>query len=156
MKTQIRTLSEKDLADLAAVAAQIWKECYGEMLSADQIDYMLEQFQSVPAFSKQLKEGYCYRGLFLDDQLIGYTGSRIEGNRVFLSKLYLQKACHGNGYGHLLLEDVRQRYPQADAIWLTVNKHNPTFEMYEHWGFRVTDAVVTDIGEGYVMDDYIM
>jgi hypothetical protein len=27
---------------------------------------------------------------------------------------------------------------------------------YKRWGFRITDEVVADIGEGFVMDDYRM
>jgi len=37
-----------------------------------------------------------------------------------------------------------------------VNKYNPSYDIYRHLGFEVIDSVVTDIGEGYVMDDYIM
>lgn len=44
-----------------------------------------------------------------------------------------------------------------DKIYLTVNKHNThAVEVYRHFGFYQIDAVVTDIGGGYVMDDYIL
>jgi hypothetical protein len=40
---------------------------------------------------------------------------------------------------------------------LTVNKYNTSsIKAYLALGFSVTDAVVTDIGEGYSMDDYVM
>jgi len=42
-------------------------------------------------------------------------------------------------------------------IQLTVNKGNSgSISVYEHWGFVTVDSVVTDIGCGFVMDDYVM
>ena len=42
-------------------------------------------------------------------------------------------------------------------MYLTVNKGNElAIRAYEGTGFETIDAVVTDIGEGFVMDDYIM
>ena len=41
-------------------------------------------------------------------------------------------------------------------VYLTVNKHNDhAIAVYKKTGFKVIDEVVTDIGNGYVMDDYI-
>lgn len=41
-------------------------------------------------------------------------------------------------------------------IYLTVNKTNiKAIRVYERFGFEKTDQVVFDIGNGYVMDDYI-
>ena len=156
MKTEIRTIEEKEFNLLAETAEEIWRDSYREMLTADQITYMLDRFQSVKAFRQQASQGYTYRGLFADGKLVGFTGSVPEGNRVFLSKLYLKSQFHGQGLGTRLLNDVKSLYPEAESIYLTVNKHNPSYQLYLHWGFKVTDAVVTDIGSGYVMDDYIM
>ena len=42
-------------------------------------------------------------------------------------------------------------------IRLTVNKGNThAVQVYEHYGFRTVEKVKTDIGSGYVMDDFIM
>jgi hypothetical protein len=41
-------------------------------------------------------------------------------------------------------------------IWLTCNRHNTkTIAVYEHLGFQKVNEEVTDIGNGFVMDDYI-
>ena len=43
------------------------------------------------------------------------------------------------------------------AMYLTVNKGNVLgIRAYKGNGFEVIDAVETDIGKGFVMDDYIM
>ena len=41
-------------------------------------------------------------------------------------------------------------------VYLTVNKHNDhAVEVYKKTGFVIAKEAVTDIGNGYVMDDYI-
>lgn len=43
------------------------------------------------------------------------------------------------------------------AMYLTVNKRNELAQRaYIGNGFRITEAMVNDIGSGFVMDDYIM
>jgi ribosomal protein S18 acetylase RimI-like enzyme len=45
----------------------------------------------------------------------------------------------------------------CSRLVLAVNKNNrDAIAAYLKHGFRVADAVVKDIGGGYVMDDYIM
>lgn len=42
------------------------------------------------------------------------------------------------------------------SVYLTCNKHNSnSLAVYEKKGFKKIDEDVTDIGNGYVMDDYI-
>ena len=41
-------------------------------------------------------------------------------------------------------------------IILNVNKENPARKMYESQGFKVFKEEVFDIGNGYVMDDFLM
>lgn len=156
MKKMIRTLQSDDFPVLAKLAGDIWREAYGSLLSIDQISYMLERFQSVRAFQQQTCDGYIYRGAFIDGELVGYTASVLEDKRVLLSKLYLKKAHRGAGLGRQLLEDVFELYPDISSFYLTVNKRNPAYELYLKWGFKVIDSVVSDIGNDYVMDDYIM
>ena len=78
---------------------------------------------------------------------------------MFLSKLYVKLEYRGNGLSKLMLENIRQFASENNlkAVYLTVNKHNDdTISIYRHLGFEVIDSVVSDIGSGFVMDDYIM
>ena len=156
MDTYFRTLNARDWEELERLAAVIWHQCYRELLGQQQISYMLEKFLTVEVFKRQEEEGYVYRGLFVNGEMIGFTASYDEGERVFLSKLYLREDYHHQGLGRKMLADVIGLYPGRDELYLTVNKYNRAYEMYRHLGFEVSDAVVTDIGAGYVMDDYVM
>ena len=43
------------------------------------------------------------------------------------------------------------------AIYLTCNKYNQnSLDIYKAKGFAEVDSVKTDIGNGFIMDDYIL
>lgn len=150
--TQVR-----EIADLAKV---IWNEHFTPIIGKDQVDYMVEKFQSYPALKEQISEGYEYYQIFSGGEFCGYTGIRPgEDNRLFLSKLYLKKESRGHhlatGAFSFLKEICRER--GYSAIWLTCNKHNDnSLGVYRHFGFEIVDTQEADIGGGFIMDDYIM
>ena len=150
--TQVR-----EIADLAKV---IWNEYFTPIIGKDQVDYMVEKFQSYPALKEQISEGYEYYQIFSGGEFCGYTGIHPgEDNRLFLSKLYLKKESRGHhlatGAFSFLKEICRER--GYSAIWLTCNKHNDnSLGVYRHFGFELIDTQEADIGGGFIMDDYIM
>ena len=94
-------------------------------------------------------------------RIVGYTGGHVEAdtNRFFISKIYLLKEHRGEGLCSATIRFYERlaRERGLDALYLTVNKHNEmAIRAYKAKGFEVIDAVETDIGDGYVMDDYIM
>lgn len=42
------------------------------------------------------------------------------------------------------------------GLFLNVNKHNKAQDFYHKYGFKITKDILIDIGEGFVMDDYVM
>lgn len=148
------------LESIATLAAEIWQEHFTPILAPGQVAYMLEKFQSAAAITRQTQqEGYTYYQLLQDERPVGYFAVKEEENYLFLSKLYLHKSCRGKGYASLAMEKIRQLCKSSglDKIRLTVNRHNTaTIEVYRHFGFRIYKEYATDIGGGYVMDDYFM
>ena len=148
------------LHEVAELADKIWHECFTDIISIDQIDYMVEKFQSYKAMTKQLiEQDYSYYAVREDEELCGYIGVKPEkDDRFFLSKLYLRSDKRGRGIASLMLKkvfDEAERYGKT-GVYLTVNKHNDhAIEVYKKTGFVIVDEAVTDIGSGYVMDDYI-
>ena len=81
-----------------------------------------------------------------------------EPSRLFLSKIYLDPDLYGRGLGQTILGEIAHmaRRLGLDSVYLTVNKGNArAIRAYEKFGFVRTDSVVTDIGNGFVMDDYV-
>lgn len=151
---------QSELEELVPVIAEIWREHYMSLIGAEQVEYMLEKFQSVDAILRQIiEEDYRYYGVFCDDELAGYYAVQPSGDdRIFLSKFYVAARFRGRGLGRQMLEHlmVDARNAGTKIIWLTVNKHNCTVEIYRKLGFAIVEEIVTDIGNGFVMDDYIM
>lgn len=95
--TPVRT--PETIAQVAALAEEIWTEHYASILPAEQIRYMVDSFQSAGAIEKQLAhQHYRYYLVKADGETSGYIGVQPEKGRLFLSKLYLRKAARGRGY----------------------------------------------------------
>lgn len=152
---------------LEVLAAQIWREHYTPIIGAEQVEYMLEKFQRATIIWQDIQErGYEYGLLRLNDQLAGYYGIRqdpaVQAEQkpagLFLSKYYLADFARGRGLGRLMLNYFKMTARQSGCqfIWLTVNKYNEkSIAVYKHLGFICEKELVSDIGHGYVMDDYV-
>lgn len=65
----------KDIKELANLASDIWHEYWVDILSPEQIDYMVEKFQSENAILNQIKsENYTYFFIKSEGQNAGYIG----------------------------------------------------------------------------------
>lgn len=152
--------SGSDIMEVNKLAGLIWHEAYRGIVSREQIAYMIERFQSVRAITEQLAlEGYRYFLMEDEGRAVGYCGVQPRDGRLFLSKVYLLHEARGQGRFRQMLEYLRGlcREVGARTIWLTVNRRNErAIGAYRRAGFREVRAQVTDIGGGYVMDDYVM
>ena len=122
---------------------------------------MLEKFQSTGAIAHQLTEGSVYYLVRDNGQNAGYVAIVPDaGNsKLLLSKIYIRKELRTRGMGKEALRYVEElcRQRGIKTIWLTVNKHNTrSIAWYERMGFVNVGPGVRDIGEGFVMDDFIM
>ncbi|MCL2622594.1 MAG: GNAT family N-acetyltransferase [Planctomycetaceae bacterium] len=149
-----------ELEELVVLIREIWREYYTSLTGAAQVEYMLEKFQSVDAIARQIaEEGYRYYGVIYDGKLAGYYAAKPSDDAVvFLSKFYVAAEFRGRGLGREMLQHLTEaaRAAGADAIRLTVNKRNRTVAFYRKLGFVITEEIVVDIGNGFVMDDYVM
>ena len=85
--TLISVTTTEDINTLAALAKGIWEEYFTPIIGAGQVAYMLEKFQSVPAITEQLQNGYRYFFIAKEGEPIGYTGIKAADGKLFLSKL---------------------------------------------------------------------
>ncbi|MBR6874179.1 MAG: GNAT family N-acetyltransferase [Ruminococcus sp.] len=159
--TGIRQLTtDAELAANAELAAVIWREHFVCIITPEQIEYMLDKFQSYEAMKRQVtQEHYEYYGFYLDGVQVGYFAVADAGDgTLFLSKLYLRKEVRGRGYASQMFERIKAigRERGLKSVWLTVNRRNDsTVAVYRHWGMKVIREQDADIGNGFVMDDYV-
>ncbi len=152
----------KKADELASLAREIWLEHYTPIIGADQVEYMLSKYQSGSSILNDIcSNGYRYFMAYDGLKPVGYFAVRQENDKkaLFLSKLYVEKNNRGRGISRLMQGRMLMiaREAHLDHIWLTVNKHNDnSINIYKKLGFRIVEELVTDIGSGYVMDDYKM
>jgi len=141
------------------LAEKIWEDTYLEIIGQEQIDYMLPMMYSNERILDELTKDYQWELLMQGDELLGYTNYKLmEDNRVFLSKLYSDVYRKIKGLGVYMFEHVLEyaRQKGATAVYLTVNKNNQrAIDFYERNGMKCIESKTFDIGQGYVMDDYI-
>jgi len=156
----IPVITAAQVAAVARMAHQVWNEHYVPLIGQAQVDYMVAKFQSPEAMQAQIDSGYEYFQMRQGGADVGYAAIRHDAAdaRVFLSKLYVLAASRKSGAGRRSLELIERmaRERGATHVWLTVNKANPSVQAYRRLGFEIVEAMVVDIGDGYVMDDYKM
>jgi GNAT superfamily N-acetyltransferase len=153
-------VKEKHLIEVVAdLAAEIWTEHYTAIIGSEQVEYMLDKFQSYNAISKQIAENSLYYLIKEGDQYVGYFAAEPKDGMLFLSKYYVKSSQRGKGFGKAALAFVEELAKKMGLkkIALTVNKHNTvTIDIYQNLGFINKGAIVTEIGKGFKMDDYLL
>jgi ribosomal protein S18 acetylase RimI-like enzyme len=141
------------------LAKEIWTEHYTPIIGKEQVEYMLERFQSGQAIVQQISLGILYFLITADEELVGYIALHPMSDELFLSKIYVRSDQRGRGYGKKAIQfaETLAHARRLKKIILTVNKNNiDSIKAYERMGFKNTGSLIQDIGNGFVMDDYKM
>jgi len=154
--------TEADLAAVAALAGVVWRRHYPGIITHEQIDYMLEHGYSHEVLSTFIaEEGSGLELARAGNRLVGFGAYQRKNSprELKLEKLYIHQDFQGRGVGSRLIAKIESaaRAQGCSALILNVNKNNvQAIRAYERNGFAVREAIVVDIGNGFVMDDYIM
>ncbi|RYH74099.1 GNAT family N-acetyltransferase [Flavobacteriaceae bacterium 144Ye] len=157
--TEITLATPNDYKQIADLGFIIWNEHYTPIIGAEQVAYMLEKFQSEKAIQQQVEEGFEYYLITFETVSVGYICVKKKRDALFLSKIYVLSDYRGKKIGKTAIQFVERRANtlHCNSIELTVNKYNVnSIKAYEKLGFKTIEALVMDIGNGFVMDDYRM
>lgn len=153
--------TESDIPLIQELARRSWENAYAEILSYEQMEYMLNTMYSKEEIADHLQNPDYHYFLIKDEDsyegFIGYENS-YEEKTTKLHRIYLVPESKGKGLGKkalLFLNDKVSEYGDKRII-LNVNKHNSARNFYESQGYKVYDEGVFDIGNGFVMDDFLM
>ncbi len=162
MSIRFQIAEKSDIPLIQRLSRTIWQEHYPGIISPAQIEYMLEKMYSSAILRSEMEnEGYRYVLVSDQDEPIGYLAFRHDDKTasILLSKIYLLPLYHEEGIGRQMLQYVKNDAATlgAKTIQLFVNKNNTkAIRAYERFGFEKAEAIVKDIGGGFVMDDYRM
>lgn len=156
----VKVETDEQIKELCSLAKEIWNEYSICFISQEQIDYMLEKFQSEQVVKGQINfQNYQYYFMEEDGENIGYFAVQKQKDNLFLSKIYIKKDFRGKGFARKAFTNAIipiARELELPKITLTVNKYNfASIMVYEKLGFDRVDSKEFDIGNGYIMDDYI-
>ncbi|MCP9237475.1 GNAT family N-acetyltransferase [Lewinella sp. JB7] len=164
-----------DYSSIEQIARRTWPETFGGILSTEQIEYMLQMMYRPEAIAEQVARGHVFH-LLLDAlgretsdygpqsllryRPVGYVSHELDHlpNTTKIHKIYLLPGTQGRGFGRALIEWVERiaRREGQQRLRLDVNYQNPAVSFYEHLGFVKVGRHDTDIGRGFLMEDWQM
>ncbi|MDX6181462.1 GNAT family N-acetyltransferase [Flavobacterium sp. Fl-77] len=154
--------SLKDISIIQNIAYTTWPLTYGEILSKEQLDYMLDLIYSDEALTNQYKKKEQLFYLIVDaESTLGFIGIEHhykEQNVTRIHKIYLLSETQGKGIGKKVIDEIAKMALEnnSTALSLNVNRYNTALTFYKKIGFEVIEEVDIEIGNGYFMEDYVM
>jgi N-acetylglutamate synthase-like GNAT family acetyltransferase len=156
----LRTATQSDLPAIRQIALATWPATYGNILSQEQLNYMLETMYSTDVLTQQMESGHRFIMAEQNGTSIGFAGFS-EGDTADiykLHKLYVLPDTQKTGAGKALVNRIIALSVVAGAtvLQLNVNRFNNARLFYERHGFQVIREEDIAIGNGYYMNDYVM
>ena len=156
--------TEAQFPIIQTIAHQTWPTTFAAILSPTQIDYMLEMMYSTDSLNTQVNDKNHIFLLAQESETGNYLGFlSYELNykgalKTKIHKIYLLPASQGKGVGKQFMDAVAERAKagQDNTLSLNVNRHNKAIQFYERMGFKHVANETIDIGNGFIMDDYVM
>ena len=143
------------------LAYKIWPDTYGSTHSQEELDYMLTKFYSIESLIHQFDNGHIFILVNENDINLGFVSYEINAentSKTKIHKLYVLPQTQGMGIGKKAINYIKNDAINHNntGIFLNVNKHNNAQLFYQKCGFSIIKDIIIDIGNGYVMDDYVM
>lgn len=154
----LKPVSVNEIEKISELAKIIWAKHYPPIIGQPQVDYMLKTMYDYESLLKQIKEkGQQFYFITSGNDTIGFLSVTNEGpGSWMLNKLYVLEEQSGKGAGTLIFEELKKLI-KPKKISLTVNRKNyKSINFYFKNGFKIDSLAVFDIGNGFVMDDFVM
>ena len=157
----IRSATSNDFSIIQEIAYATWPETYGAILSKAQLEYMLDKFYSLENLQANCNAKQLFFIIEEDSIPQGFLGiEHLHNNELVtkIHKIYILTNNQGKGIGKLAVDFVVNLAKENNSkkLRLNVNKFNKAIDFYKKIGFSISDEVLIEIGNGWVMDDYVM
>lgn len=151
----------EQLAVIQSLAYKIWPSAYGEILSKEQLNYMLDTFYNLNYLQNQLETGQHFILILNQNAAVGFASYEFNfdnSNKTKVHKIYVLPEIQGKGMGKILMDFIRNKAFKNynSGLLLNVNRYNKALNFYEKYGFINVKTVDIAIGNGYLMEDYIL
>ncbi|MEB2780137.1 GNAT family N-acetyltransferase [Algoriphagus sp. C2-6-M1] len=151
---------KRELIHVQSIAHRTWPDTFKNILNPEQIDYMLKWMYSLETLEQQASDEYHFHFADEDGEKLGFAGFELnqEPGKTKIHKIYILPTAQGKGIGKKLINAIKEIALENEqtSLLLNVNKYNQgAIDFYEYLGFIKIKEEIIDIGNGYVMDDYV-
>jgi ribosomal protein S18 acetylase RimI-like enzyme len=156
-------VDSKDFETIRKIAFETWPVAYGEIVTQEQLDYMLEKIYNITSLQDQ-QENLGHRFILAVDKsnaaigFASFSSYENQHNHHRLHKLYVLPNQQQKGTGRLMLETIYSeiRKNGEGSIELNVNRYNNALAFYQKLGYKILREEDIEIGEGFYMNDYVL
>ena len=155
----IRKATSSDIPLIRELTFKVWPQTYKALLTPEQIEYMLGLMYSESSLADQMEGGILFIVINSGQVPVGFAAYGETGLRLWkLHKLYVLQSQQGKGAGRFVIDHIiaEIKKDSAEALQLQVKRDNPAQHFYKKLGFEIIEEKDFDIGNGYLMKDYIM
>jgi diamine N-acetyltransferase len=157
----IRKAQTKDIPSIQKIAFETWPSAYGDILEQSQIDYMLDLMYNKDILDQQMNESQTFliiQDCDLDMAFVSFETDYEGQAQTKIHKIYISPAAQGIGLGKILIEETESHAlkKRNSKLLLNVNRQNKARFFYEKLGFKIAYTEDIEIGNGYLMNDFVM
>ncbi len=157
---EIKKIYESEIENIQFIAKNTWHTTYGHILSNDQSAYMLEMMYSKSSLTNQIKK-HVFIGAYENDSIVGFVSFEPNFDDTELTKIhkiYILPNQQGKGIGNILINETEKisRENNGKGLILNVNRNNKAKDFYIKNGFEILKTEDIEIGNGYLMEDYVL
>ncbi len=157
----IKQIHSDEIFIVNQLAHQIWPIVYKDVITKEQIDYMLDWMYSVQTLQEEVQTGKIYYLLTENGEPMGFMGiepNYPDADYLRIHKIYVMPERHGKGLGRVLMNKAIDLALDLNChtIHLNVNRFNKAVDFYKYIGFKIVKEENNDIGRGFLMEDYVM
>jgi ribosomal protein S18 acetylase RimI-like enzyme len=148
-----------DIDTIRSLALEVWPKTYSQILSPQQVIYMLNKKYSKSSLLNQMHAGNQFNIYFYKDKPVGFSSySEVKSHVYKINKLYILTSYQRLGLGRFAINHIIKEITKegAHTLILHVNKHNSAKLFYEKLGFYIKSYEETSIGNGFFRNDYLM
>jgi diamine N-acetyltransferase len=146
-------------ATIEGLAWRIVPDFYTPFFERAAAENLVENGHTAEALAEQVERGGRHY-LIVDKEIpVGYFSLVPDGGVILLSHFYVLAECRGRGLGQLAMEfiDRQVRAMGGRRIELYVLRENiAAVGLYRKNGYIVAEEVLTRLGNGAVLEDYLM
>ena len=160
---EFKKIEINDWAKIQKIAYETWPNAFGQVITKEQISYMLQLIYSEESLKKQiLEKGHNFILAENDKQSLGFTSYEINYNsehQLMIHKLYILPITQGLGIGTKflnLISEIAQLNNNKQLRLKVYFENTKAIGFYEKYGFKKIGTETTDIGNNYNILDDIM